>query len=403
MKVDLIYSKNLSDKTGASTVMRLLNGCKSSFGKYGFELDAIAREHITKSNPEVSNAPNKINYSKGFKTKAIQLLANMARTRPSAALLLAYIQSIRAAQKIVRYAKKEVKTGDILFFHELYTAYYYLKFFGKNNPVVIVYHNDGCGNKLLEDRYQNFRGSYFDRLLNHMTEFVNQRADFIGFVSKCSLENFQKLNPAIAQERLFYAHNGIPSEPQIKRSHKLPIEIVCVATVIESKGQCFIIDALCKFKRNNEPFPNVHISIVGGGPLLPNLLSQVEENALGDMVTFHGASNNVKEHLAVADIFILPSTSEGLPMSILEAMSMSLPIVSTPNGGIPETVVDGETGLLISPSTEGVYKFLKEIENYDWVSMGEKSYQYFTENFSIENMVSAYSEIFKKIDDIENN
>ena len=66
-------------------------------------------------------------------------------------------------------------------------------------------------------------------------------------------------------------------------------------------------------------------------------------------VRLAGERDDVGELLAAADLFVLSSRSEGLPLSILEAMAAGLPVVASDVGGVPELVVDGETGLLVPP------------------------------------------------------
>lgn len=94
------------------------------------------------------------------------------------------------------------------------------------------------------------------------------------------------------------------------------------------------------------------------------------------------------------NIFILPSVDEGLPISIIEAMRQSLPIVSTKVGGIPEMIEEKVTGIFIDPSTEGVKSFFINMDKYDWREMGENSRRLYENKFSIESMIDTYSNIF---------
>ena len=75
-------------------------------------------------------------------------------------------------------------------------------------------------------------------------------------------------------------------------------------------------------------------------------------------------------------------------------MREGLPIVSSPVGGIPILVKNGINGILISPSKEGVYKFLTELNYYDWEKMGQQSRYYYETGFTIEKMIAKYCKIF---------
>ena len=89
------------------------------------------------------------------------------------------------------------------------------------------------------------------------------------------------------------------------------------------------------------------LRVLGDGPDRPALERLLAELGLEQRVELAGDADDVPEQLAGADVFVLSSRSEGLPMSILEAMAAGLPVVATRVGGIPELVDDGRTGLLV--------------------------------------------------------
>jgi glycosyltransferase involved in cell wall biosynthesis len=89
--------------------------------------------------------------------------------------------------------------------------------------------------------------------------------------------------------------------------------------------------------------------IVGEGPDRPRLEEEIEALGLSGRVRLAGERRDVPELLAAADVFVLPSASEGLPVSVLEAMAAGLPVIASRVGGVPEQVSDGETGLLVEP------------------------------------------------------
>ena len=89
--------------------------------------------------------------------------------------------------------------------------------------------------------------------------------------------------------------------------------------------------------------------IVGDGPDRPRLEAEIRRLHLGDGVRLTGERHDVPDLLSAADAFVLSSNSEGLPVSVLEAMAAELPVVASRVGGLPELVVDGETGLLVEP------------------------------------------------------
>lgn len=89
--------------------------------------------------------------------------------------------------------------------------------------------------------------------------------------------------------------------------------------------------------------------IVGDGPDRLQLEEEITALGLSGRVRLAGERKDVPKLLATADAFVLPSTSEGLPVSVLEAMAAGLPVVASRVGGVPEVVVGGKTGLLVDP------------------------------------------------------
>ncbi len=119
-----------------------------------------------------------------------------------------------------------------------------------------------------------------------------------------------------------------------------------VAYLSPEKGHGTLLDAV---PRVISRVPDVHFILVGAGALMPTLKARVEELGIQKNVTFTGFRSDSEALMKNFDVFCLPSISEGLSSAILVAMASRLPIVATQAGGIPELVVDGESGILVPP------------------------------------------------------
>jgi len=108
------------------------------------------------------------------------------------------------------------------------------------------------------------------------------------------------------------------------------------------------IDLLKAFASISKKFPAATLLIVGDGYLRQDLERTANESGIREKVTFAGFQENVYEYLGKIDLFVLPSRTEGSPLSILEAMAMGLPVIATNIGGIPEIVINEVTGLLVT-------------------------------------------------------
>ena len=109
------------------------------------------------------------------------------------------------------------------------------------------------------------------------------------------------------------------------------------------KGIEYLIRAVSKNRRSQER----KLIIVGDGPLRPALEELAREVGVAGSVLFLGARNDVYDLMGVFDVLALPSLHEGVPMVLLEAMAMAMPIIASRVGGIPEIVDDGQDALLV--------------------------------------------------------
>lgn len=141
---------------------------------------------------------------------------------------------------------------------------------------------------------------------------------------------------------------------------------------------------------------------IGGGMYDVEVLKKmIKDNNLEDVISFHGWISGDKklEFLSLADAFILPSYTEGVPISILEAESYGLPILSTQVGGIPEIVEDGENGCLFTPGDKVAIKNAIDKVLYNSAvcrAMGDKSKQMSRGNLP-EEVVVALNSVYESL------
>lgn len=120
--------------------------------------------------------------------------------------------------------------------------------------------------------------------------------------------------------------------------------LVCAARLAPEKGIDVLLDAISQLKSKGKV---CQCLIVGDGPLRDQLSRQATDAGLNGIVHFAGFSNEVARYLAAADVFVLSSRIEGLPLAILEAMSAGLPCVVTDAGGNAEAITNGEQGFVV--------------------------------------------------------
>lgn len=108
-----------------------------------------------------------------------------------------------------------------------------------------------------------------------------------------------------------------------------------------------VVDLVTAFAQIADQIPDAHLLLLGDGPTRPDVERVVSDLDLIGRVRCLGFKRDVETYLQCAHGFVLSSELEGAPLSLLEAMSCSLPVVATEVGGIPEIIKDGENGLLV--------------------------------------------------------
>ena len=173
---------------------------------------------------------------------------------------------------------------------------------------------------------------------------------------------------------------------------KTPVKAVTVGRLIPLKQVNRLIEAL-------REIPELGLVVVGDGPERPRLERIAQELGVSGRVYFAGQRSK-KETLslmAACDFFVLNSTHEGLPHTVLEAMALGLPVIATAVGGTPEVVRDGETGLLIHSGNRALEKTLYALVTDEKTRrrLGEKAKKWVREYMSLQVMVTSTEKVLQ--------
>lgn len=208
----------------------------------------------------------------------------------------------------------------------------------ERKPVVATCHNWLAGGAALA-------------LYNFLDRLVLKRFDAVAAVSPTLGQKL--LAMGVAPERIRVIPNGIDVDtfkggavaPETRHGQVLGV----VARLDLQKGFEYLLSAVAKLR---QPFPALHLLIVGEGPdrgKIENLVSRLD---LSPVVTMAGQQADMAAMYQSMDVFVLPSLNEGLPMTLLEAMAASKPVIATRVGAVPTVIADGITGLLVEPADE---------------------------------------------------
>jgi glycosyltransferase involved in cell wall biosynthesis len=225
-------------------------------------------------------------------------------------------------------------------------------------------------------------------------------------VSRATCDNF--LMNFQARRKTSVIHNAIPVKAY--REHfgtlcntHLPFDpngkviFVTSARLEPFKGHDVLVDAV---DRITHKIPRAVFLFLGDGSMRKDLQLRIGRCGLQNQIHLIGYTTNVIDYLKLAHVFVLPSLSEGMPLSILEAMSCSLPIIATRTGGIPEQVCNHVNGLLAKPGDPDQLSacILRLYHNdEERIMMGKASYERVSRHFDIGVMIQAMCDLYESL------
>jgi glycosyltransferase involved in cell wall biosynthesis len=181
--------------------------------------------------------------------------------------------------------------------------------------------------------------------------------------------------------------------PAAPRSASPGTRFGAVGRMVPVKAHSILIDAFAQLSRK---LPDAGLRIVGGGPLESALRKQTRKAGLDGRIRIENFNPRIADVLRELDIFVMSSTSEGLPLVILEAMAAGLPVVSTRIGGVPEVAPEGEVSVLCTPgSASGLAEAMYQAATAcDLACMGKKAREIAIAKFSLDQMWRSYQAVY---------
>lgn len=253
----------------------------------------------------------------------------------------------------------------------------------------VIYHSHGSELKL----FYETSGKSIKRLMKFLFEHVDEIICLSKQWNDFFRSNFRVKDITILEN--IVEKNGVQRANNVQVGN--PVIFLFLGAVGKRKG---IFDLLEVLAENKAKLENRMILLIGGNGEVKKLTDYLEENKLTEWIKFEGWVNGEKKKnlLLKSNVYILPSYNEGLPLSILEAMSYQLAIISTPIGGIPEVVKNGMNGYLVNPGDKSaiLQSINSVLQNPERVStFGECSMQIVFPYYA-ENVIPKLTGIYQK-------
>lgn len=206
---------------------------------------------------------------------------------------------------------------------------------------------------------------------------------------RISKRRIHVVHNAVPEDRFAHSTWGKPSPLARDSGHRATV--LTTARLHSQKGLEYLLRAAVLI-------PGVQFLIAGDGPERAALVTQAQALDITDRIVFLGHREDVPELLAHCDLFVLPSLYEGLPLSVLEAMTAGKPVIATAVGGTPEAIHHGETGVLVPPADSLALAGAIHLLLADAALAGRLAtagQQRVRQQFSVTGMIEAVTRIYR--------
>jgi glycosyltransferase involved in cell wall biosynthesis len=207
----------------------------------------------------------------------------------------------------------------------------------------------------------------------------------------------------VQRSRILMVRNGVryiePERVTLREELRLQHEdrlVVSVGNLYPVKGHQHLVDALALLAARH---PRLHVAIAGRGGLDEALRSKATDAGLTHRLHLLGLRADIPAILAAADIFALPSLSEGLPLALIEAMFAARPIVATTVGEVSVVLEDGKLGVLVEPgSAQALASALDALltDPTHAKALGQRAARHARDQYSLARMVGRYANLYEQ-------
>lgn len=257
-------------------------------------------------------------------------------------------------------------------------------------PVVYTEHN-------MADSYRPLT-----RTMNRLTYGRNAAATAVSGAVAGSVSTWPGEPPIVIPNgvAVHVEPEGIAAARQELRLAESDPLVAHVGNIRPGKGHDVLIDAVADL---HQRMPSVRLVSIGGEKYpgdLDRVRNRAIEAGLEEHLRFMGRRPDALSFVGAADIFVNPSSVEGLPVAILEAMALGLPVVAAAAGGVPGIVKDGETGILVEPNEpKALAAGIEKLINDPFLAerLGQAAQDMVEKEYGLEPMVQATEDVYRQV------
>jgi glycosyltransferase involved in cell wall biosynthesis len=237
-----------------------------------------------------------------------------------------------------------------------------------------------------------------------MLDIKLKDALFLVPISYYNIKYLEELLGEWVREKCYVVRCGVDlekyesSQKTVNAKNEV-FKILQIGSLHWKKAQVYLVQVMASLRKRGVPF---HLTLIGEGQERTSIEAEIKKHQLENHITLVGAKtqDEVATMLPQTDCYVQSSVSEGIPVAIMEAMACELPVISTNITGIPELVLDGETGILV-PANDiaNMANALETLYNNPELrrSMGKRGKQWVEQEFTLKKNGKKLVVLFEKL------
>jgi len=391
------------DRNGVTTFLSIFSGFRHWFLEHGFSINMIlsrpfsekkSRQNFAKSKSSITYSdPNGFQYNFFIRSKRLFKKIMLLSAFGS---LIVFIYSYVLQGLIVALRSRLRLKADILFYQDVFVAAWGLYLHPSDVTRILIFHSDFDVLSQLFFYFPQLKGTIYERLLRYILEKTVNKQDALvvlgnGIAQELANKGWNVPIKTIYNTCLL----DLTSLDEAWPRNNSRLRIVCVGSLQRRKGFDLVVEAISLLNESDQE--KLDVVVIGDGPDRLFLESLIKSRGVAKTIWLAGSMNDVMPALKSADVFLLSSRNEGLPIAMIEAMSVGLPILTTRVGAIPELFDETEC-LYIDTTPEAIAERFRDLcqMRYDLDLLSVHSRRIYDEKLSMHVFLGNYLSLFKE-------
>lgn len=397
-KVRLLSISDCREKNGIVTFLNIFNDQKAVFARAGYEIAADCYRDF--ADPQVAEVKAKIatkvlpSRHRILSVIKSRLKACVLRTAPTAFTLFCMTLALRGV--VVLLKSRSRGRAEIYIHQDFVTAFWGKFLLPANAKRALVLHSGSDPLCHLFIWFRPLVGTVFESWIRRSFISALNDQDVIVTLNKALAADLQQQNSHRTVMSIYNTCRQAPARLRKERNVGEIMNLVAVGSLQHVKGFDLLIEAVSKLSLQHQA--KIRLRIIGEGGERAHLEELIRKYRLCANVLLLGISDDVASYLNSADVFVLSSRDEGLPIAVIEALQAGLPVLSTKVGAVPE-VLDSSACIYVEKTATDMAEKLASLLDgrHNLRAMGTASRRIYEEVMSMERFVGNYEILFKQL------